>query len=369
MTDALIVFHVQDAAGKPIGGALLSSVGGPGPWQGLTNPCGDFIATLSPADYTVTISAQGFAERVLPATLKDCGVVTIGLESTLPPFKAAPRFWTGNMCGVHVPGLPPVPGGASDPTLVLSWFYDRYPVEWRKEIRTVWHWKGYVHVLLSWPDCRAHHGTAAAPFFASICAELVADGFYPCVMLCAKDIDPPDVPTIMRSMADVLPLLVPIVPLFCVGWELSLWLSPTQVQQLIDWVAVAVVPKARLYVHFQQGYGSFQQPGMHFADFWNLNVGKLTGLLHQKILSQTPEEYRGASGGLVDILDRFAGGFGCAADSGFGHPFDLVALEITAMTQFEGSTSEANGDALGTWAIQTPAVGGVTVMGSGNGLL
>ena len=38
------------------------------------------------------------------------------------------RAWKGNICGVHVPGLPAVPGGAADASLVLSWFYDRYSV-------------------------------------------------------------------------------------------------------------------------------------------------------------------------------------------------------------------------------------------------
>ena len=71
------------------------------------------------------------------------------------PFKPAPRFWKGNMCGVHVVGLPPVDGGASDSSLVLSWFYDRYQPASRTRIRAAWKAKGYTHVLLSWPDAVA----------------------------------------------------------------------------------------------------------------------------------------------------------------------------------------------------------------------
>jgi len=164
------------------------------------------------------------------------------------------------------------------------------------------------------------------------------------------------------------------VPMCCIGWELSLWLSPTQVQQLID----AIAPRfasygCRVYVHFQQGYGSFQQENMFFHHFWNMQQGKLTGLLHQRILGTTMEEYRGASGGIVDILERFAGHFGVVADSGFGHPYDMVCWEITCMNQFDGSVSESQGDAWGTWALRTPRSSGpagvVGVVGTGNGRL
>jgi hypothetical protein len=298
----------------------------------------------------------------------------LGLTPTPPdpgPFVPAPREWRGNLCGVRVDGLPPVPGGAADPSLVLSWFYDRYSPGDRGRIRTTWKACGYTHVLLSWPDSRAD-GESPESFRATI-DELLAEGFFPCVMLCSKDHDPHhDVGGILRHLDPVLAVLVGHVPMVCIGWELSLWLSPTEVQYLIDALAPQFTPAGtRVYVHFQQGYGSFQQPGKTFADFWNLNVGKLTGVLHQKILKQTPDEYRGESGGLVDILERFAGRFNVVTDSGFGHPFDCVACEITAAHQFAGLLNETAGDALGQWAIDTPPVTGpagtVRVMGSGNG--
>lgn len=365
--DALIVFHVQDSAGRPIGGALLSSTGGPGPWQDLTDPCGWSMPTLTPADYTIAFSAPGYVTRELPVHIGGPGpIIRVGLESGVPPFQLAPRFWKANLCGVRLLGLPPVPGGAADPSLVLSWFYDRYSATDRRRIREAWRDRGLTHVLLSWPDSRAAGQSPVQ--FAATCVELVLHGFFPCPMFYSKDHDLPDVEVIKASIASVLPWLVGVIPLACVGWELSIKLSPTQVQQLIDWLAPQLTPSGcRLYVHFQQGYGSFQQPGHVFADFWNIQVGKLTGLLHQKVLTQTPAQYRGDSGGLVDILERFAGGFGVTTDSGFGHPFDCVAFEITAMTQFDGSTSETAGNALGQWAIDTPAVHGVGVMGSGNG--
>jgi hypothetical protein len=47
--------------------------------------------------------------------------------------------------------------------------------------------------------------------------------------------------------------------------------------------------------------------------------------------------------------------------------FDFVALELTAMPQFNGTCSEAEGNRIGRLAINAPAVNGVSVSGSGNG--
>ena len=193
-------------------------------------------------------------------------------------------------------------------------------------------------------------------------------------MWCSKDFDAPDVGAILSGMDAASRLLIGILPLACIGWELSLWLSPTQVQELIDAIAPRFVAYGcRVGTHFQQGYSSYQQDGEFFYKFWERQIGKLEFHLHQRILGTTPQEYREASGGLQDVLERFAGHFSCPADSGFGHAFDLVAWEITCANQFDGSISEDQGDAWGSWAMKTPRANGpagvVGVMGSGNGLL
>ena len=293
------------------------------------------------------------------------------LLSGAAPFREAPRFWRGNMCGVRVPGLPPVDGGSSDPSLVLSWFYDRYNDSDRTRIRQAWKDRNLTHWLLSWPDSRAVGASPQA--FANTCRELIRDGFYPCPFMGSKDYDPHDAQGLIANIAPVLPLLRGLVPLACIGFELNLWLSPEDLQTVIDYVAAALVPtKCRVYVHFSEGYSSWQVYGGHFADFWIANVGKLTGVLRQKVLTQTPDQYRDDDGGIRDVLTRFAGNFGVPVDSGFGHPFDDVECEITAAYQFDGSVSEANGNWWGNWAITTPPctgpAGSVGVMGSGNGL-
>jgi hypothetical protein len=296
----------------------------------------------------------------------------IAAAAACRPRLVVPRLYAGNMCGVRVSGLPPIAGGPPDPSLVVSWIIFRYGPTDRERIYAAWRARGCVDALTSWPDARAA-GLSIAEFVAH-CSELVDAGFLPTVMLCSKDFDPADVTTILTGARAVLHALLDagVVARVCIGWELSLWLSPTQVQQLIDAICAITVPAGiKTYVHFQQGYSTFGQPGETFAAFWNRNIGKLTGVLHQKVLTQTKAQYRGDSGGLCDVLLRFAGQFNVSPDSGFGHPFDLIALEITAAQQFDGSCSEADGDAFGCWACDTPAVNGplgpVRVMGSGNG--
>ncbi len=369
MSLSLIVFHVQSPTGAPIPKALAKATGGPGPWAAMGNDCGDIFTSLSPGHYDVTFSAAGFADRVLAADLSDCGVITVGLEYAAPSFQPAPREWKGQMCGLRVAGLPPVPGGAADSSLLLSWFYDRYDPSWRARIRRQMQDRGYTHWLLSWPDSRSVGATPET--FRALCQELIADGFFPCVMLTSKDYDPADVPTILAGLQPLLAQLVGLVPMFCIGWELSLWLSPTQVQQLIDAIALVVFAQTGtlLYVHFAQRVFSWQENGKSTADFWKANVGKLTGILAQKELLMDDAAFLDW---IHDCLTRCAGNFFMPTDSGFGHPFDFVALEISAQQQFNGQMTEAEGDRLGQVAINAPAetgpAGTVHVQGSGNGL-
>ncbi len=273
------------------------------------------------------------------------------------PFKAAPRLWAANMCGIRLPYLPPIPGGAADASLFLTWLDHLYDPAVRTRARKDY-LKRYKQYLLSWPDARSAGVTIQQ--FAASCQEIIDLGGFPAVMLSSKDHDPSDVPTILAGLVPVLARLVGLVPIFCIGWELSLWLTPTQVQELIDAISPICIRQVGtlVYVHFQQGYPSFQQPGGTVADFWKLQVGKLTGLLYQKIIEQNDAEFLDS---IHDCLERFGGGFGMPLG------FDFVGLELSALTQFAGTCSEAEGDRIGRVAINAPKVNGVGVSGSGNG--
>ncbi len=293
--------------------------------------------------------------------------VPVPLDSFKRPFRPAPRVWAGNLGGTRVAGLPAVSGGSSDASLVLSWFLDRYSAADRQRIYAAWRLEAFTHCLLSWPDSRAVGATPQT--FRALCQEVIAAGFCPAVMLCSKVYDPTDAPGILANIAPVLPLLVGLVPVFCVGWELNLWLSPQVVAELRDTLAPQWLRQAGTlgYVHFGPGVFAWQPDGLSTAAFWWACVGKLHGVLHQR----DPNEDKGSmpeyQARITDCLVRFNGGFGFPTDSGFGHPFDFVALEITADAQFNGHMTELEGNAWGQAAITTPPSGNVHVQGSGNG--
>lgn len=288
----------------------------------------------------------------------------------------APRAYKGQMCGIHIPGLPAVEGGSPDPSLVLSWFYSRYtdPAD-RKAIRAAWKLEGYLDPLTSWPDDRAFELSPSR--HADMLEELCADGLRPCEMLGSKLYDPHDDGA--GTLANINPVLDElakrdVVSRYCVGFEMDLWNTFESLQVIVDGVSARVKPMGRpLYVHFSPGYADWRPnvPGSTFADYWNRQVGKLTGLLHQRVQAWSNEEWQAR---VVDVLQRFAGYFGVSPDSGFGHPFDFIELEISADDQYWGRITEEQGNQLGSFILGTPAVQGPTgvlvgVMGSGNGQL
>ncbi len=379
---------VVDSAGQPVPGAIITlftydAAGHPCPVEPAIRNWGNFYNAPTPyapagfhPPFTVygQATAPGYGTSYIPLTVWSGGDLELAVTLQLfkRPFIPAPRGWAGQMCGQRIPGLPPVPGGAADPTLFLSWFYDRFAKDVRDGlIRPAMKARHYWDTLLSWPDAQAVGGTPAS--FLAICRELIADGFRPAVMLSAKPTSSADIRTVPETIANillVLPSLVGVVPRFCIGWELSLWLTPTDVQTLIDALAPVWLKQAGTlgYVHFQQGYFSFPQPGQNNASFWRLQVGKLHGVLYQRRLDDSQALYQAH---LADCTTRCAGNFGMPLDSGFGHPFDTVAFEITAQPQFNGQMTEAEGDSWGRCALATPVqhgpAGDVLVMGSGNG--
>jgi hypothetical protein len=296
-----------------------------------------------------------------PGNLTCNQVLALGQPAGIPSTK---RWFKGNFCGVHVAGLPVINGSSSDPTLVFSPFLDRYSPGDQARILTAHLAHGYTHFKLSWPDSRDGNGQSIAQFVAT-CLAVQTAGFYPVVFLAAKgNDDPANYNNIVGPVVSAL-VAAGVLPICCVGWELSLWMSPTQVQQAIDFLVSQGITEAQghnLYVHFQTGYAAFQQPGNFTSAFWQANVGKLTGLLWQADPAWSCGFLQAKAN---DVQVRCAGQDGWPNDSGFGHPIDCVADELTAMTQFFSGLSEGAGDQQGFNAICSP--GPVPIMGSNNG--
>jgi hypothetical protein len=160
---------------------------------------------------------------------------------------------------------------------------------------------------------------------------------------------------------------------YCVGGELDLWNSYDSLQAITDAMAPRVNGIGRtLSVHFSTNRADWRpdHPGSTFAEYWNPNVGKLEGLWFQADSSASDANLQAE---MIPILERFAGNAGCSPDSGFGHPFDCHAVEISLQAMFDGNMGQAECDRRGSVLLATPPQGGpaglVNVMGSGNGQL
>jgi hypothetical protein len=286
------------------------------------------------------------------------------LTRTLPPPPPVTerRYMRGNFCGMRIPGLSPVKGGAADPSLVFTPFFDRYGEGDQDAIVAGTQARGYVDVKLSWPDSRDGHRQSIRQYVETA-TRLQAQGLRVTHMLLSKDFDGrnPD-PNQLGPVLEAL-LRAGAADKVCCFWEGNLFIDPQPViQRVIDFVTARTVPAGVLtYVHFSPGVIAWQKDGWTTADFWNAQVGKLTGLLHQVDPRQTAPQMQAR---LNDGLVRFGGGFNFPTDSGFGHPFDLVSDEVGASRLFNGA-SEDDGDKWGYEAICTP--GPVPVMGFGNG--
>lgn len=295
--------------------------------------------------------------------------LTIGQPAGVP---AAPnkRWFRGDFCGVSVPGLPAIPGGAADPTIFLTPFLDRYSPTDQASALAVYTSRAYTHWILWWPDSRDGNGQSIAQFVAT-CQQVQAHGFYPVVVLYSKVYDGVD-PDPTKNDALIAALQAAgAAPIYSVGFELNLFNSPgAPLQALIDHIAGLVVPTSNLYVHFSEGYVAWQAPGDLGSVFWNANVNKLTGILHQKDLTWDCGMYQAR---LADLLVRFGDGVsGWPTDSGLGHAFDTVACEYGAQPRFNGNITESACQTIGNQAICSPSQGGgpptISIMGACNGL-
>lgn len=355
-----VIVREDSNTGAPVVGASVRV----GTFASVTNRDGyvAFVGVPKGVSVTVTVSHPDMRSYAGAYTFQAQNQdVPIAVTRKVVEAALAPREYVGNMCGVRV-GV-----DRYGPDAMCSWLYDRWDPGTRAGIRAAHKAKGYVDFVLSWPDSRAAGATVDG--FLATCQELIVDGFRPVVMLLSKDYDPhDDEDGCWRALEALLPRLA--TPRACsrvgVAWEASLWMSPTIHANLCRRVAAVVRPAGiRVYCHFQEGYGSYQEDGGTTADFWNPMAGVLDGLFHQRNLRQGKDEYRTGSGGIVDMLERFAGNFGFTA------PFDFIAWEITAQPQYQGAMSEAEGDDWGRWAIDTPSASGpfgeARVLGSGNG--
>lgn len=288
----------------------------------------------------------------------------------------APRLYRGDM-GVFIDGAPDV-GAGGNPDLVLSFMYPRYPSDFRSTIRAVWKQRQSLDVLLSWQDDAAYE-IALGPCIA-IRQELCADGFRPCEWLSSKTYmqaagATDNAPLALQIMEPTLSafLSADCISRYCVGGELDLWNTYASLQAMTDALAPRVNAIGRtLDVHFSTNRADWRpdHPGSTFAEYWNPNQGKLSGLWFQSDSYASDADLQAE---MIPILNRFAGNNNVVSDSGFGHPFDCHAVENSLQAMFDGAMSQSECDRRGSVLLATPPQSGpagfVSVQGSGNGQL
>jgi hypothetical protein len=275
------------------------------------------------------------------------------------------RFHRGNFCGIRVPGLPPVSGGSSDPTLLLTWFLFKYTPDQVQQALTLYGQAGYSHVYLSWPDARDTGGLSISQF-VSLCLTIRQRGFYVGVFFGSKDFDPHDDgvggwPSRCQALCQALSS-AGAIDFAMPGWEWNLWNVPGPSSYDIFRFFQAQLPGVLLYYHGGVGNIAWQADGEDTASFYNNLVGVLTGCLYQADVNWSASFLQEK---INDVLVRFGGADGFPADSGFGHPFDCIPFEISASTQFDARMGENMGDLRNLEALYT--LGPVACMGYGNG--
>jgi hypothetical protein len=253
--------------------------------------------------------------------------------ATIPTWTIPPNptrdYLRGNMWGVVMDGAPIVPGvSARYPERILSWFVDRYPLNFQRAYLTKYAGFGYSHLYLSPPDSiQGMHYTLEA--FVKTC-ELVKT-YIPFlgIMLGSKVYQPSnmDAATWQAYVDPLLDALLPIGDEFSI-WEYDLWnlTAPTAVDV---WRHIGSRVRAAgksCWLHFSPHVTSWfkdQDPRGRFGFYDDLGT-TINGINYQGSPDWTTQD---AADRAVDTLWQFA-------QQPYGHLFRY--WEDIAILQFEG---------------------------------
>jgi hypothetical protein len=384
-----IVFHVQDAAGLPIGGAFLDATSVHGPWQALTNPCGDFVTPqpgLTPGHYAITISAPGFADRLLPADLQDSGVITIGLERDASWTPERLRAIRGAIWPTRGP-MPfgPRPGQADN---IIDTGCEAYSQAELAIARGILNSRKYTHVQIGPFIDGGYHGQFPAVDFRTNPDEVLAliESWWNAGFAVLAFLGPDGWTTEqMRTLEPIFTqprwqaALKQIVPM---GWEPSKDTPNAEFVKRYQW-AKRVFPTAQQYIHLN---ADFDAPGNNddltpssptfigMGQCWSRVAPYLTGFLIQNgpygtfphddptLAQNFGDQFRaGVSGSL---RDHFVNGrAGWPTTCAHGGTLDLIAAEQTSYRAYWNNLPE---DASRAWGQVAMAAGADGFFDGGN---
>lgn len=318
-----------------------------------------------------------------------------------PPPRPSLNFYRGQMCGIRIPGAPPVPGCGADPSLVMTALLDRYvgPAAWVQDAFLLKYAEdGYTDLQRSfghampfsagdwtWPGVSLQQFialTQKAQREYGLQADqwiLGGDALYNCNQPLSY----------WRPIIDSIldPLLVAgAIDKACVGWQLDQLFGATPGNatiEVIAYIAQKLPARIPLFTHWMnEALAWWKTGGEVWVDQWNPDGFTvrdrftwwlamrpyLTGGHHQgdnKMAREDPKLYQDK---LKDTLDAFHDGrMGMSRRSGVEIPFQLTGYEETAQNQFDNECSEDEGDRAGAIILCTTSGTGAGLDGYGNG--
>lgn len=347
----LVLFHVQDGAGSPIGGATAQASSPNGDWLSLTNQCGDVVdpgtglagVLLAAGDYTLTFGASGYVSRTIPVHIATEGPpIRVGLERGVPVWPSGLHQWKGAFC---IPdAMPGQPAGFGDGVRIWTPAYGAYPDVWRREMLNRYLQRGYTHFVynIASPDGVYHNDYPALPDDLARArrdlTEILAAGLIPVVACCNDANGGTTTPyASVKACQDLIPIAFPM-------WEQN---GPLGVDTMVNGVSVgrnadailntraALLPETLLYVHFTAGHGAGAEPE---GDWWQWFARAANG---QGLLSQDDhwDDPVITASGLADTANHLHGhvaGWG-------GLNLDNVAFELQTTALYHNGRTEAQG--------------------------
>jgi hypothetical protein len=254
--------------------------------------------------------------------------------ATMPTWAIPPNptrdYLRGNMWGVEMPGAPWVPGGSSvHPERILSWFVDRYALDFQKAYLAKYAGFGYSHFYLSPPDSIQGFGRTL-PQFVETCQLVKTYVPYLGIMLGSKVYQAHDMTAdAWRAYVDpLLDALLEVGDEFSI-WEYDLWnlTAPTAVSVWRHVGERAHAAGKSCWLHFSPHVTSWFKDGDdrgRFGFYDDLGT-TINGINYQGHFDWTSQD---ASDRAVDTLWQFA-------QQPHGHKFRY--WEDIAILQFDGN--------------------------------
>ena len=261
-------------------------------------------------------------------------------------------YLRGDAWGVTMPGAPIVLGVNPDTKdLILSWFLDRYPLDFQKSYLLKYAGYGYTHLYLSPPDSLAPVDAGGAgqtlDQFVRTCRLVRSYGLYVGLNMASKVYQPAymDPAQFAAYIDPLLDVLLDEADEFVPAWEWNLWnrTAPDAItmQRHVGQRAHAAGKTA--WLHFSPHVTSWFADGDPRGRFgyWDDLQGDVDGINYQTDPNWTTQELQDR---MVDTLWQFGQD---------GNRYKFRMWEDQATKQFWGQATADDGDARGYYSVCT----------------